>query len=295
MFTVKGGSNCIFPDRLYIKLRYEMYCDDKLDLVHPKTFSDKLNWMKLYNRQPEYTMMVDKYLVKNYVAKKIGSELVVPLIDVWDRADDIDFSKLPMKYVLKCNHVSNVIIYNNGRFVHKSGNEMSQEGAVKLLNQQMKENYYRGSREWPYKNIRRKIICEKYIEKKNDEINIDFKCYCFNGKVKLIQRIEDILCSSQVTCDYFDENWNLVHIQNPYRNQPFVQVEKPSVFDDMIKYAETLAKGIPFVRVDFMVWGNRIFFGEMTFFDWAGFIKFTPDEWNYKLGDWITLPTKKRR
>ena len=178
-FTIQNPETCILSDRAYIKKIYYSRMGKKINLRNPKTFCEKENWLKLYDRRPEYTMMADKYAVRKYIADKIGEEYLVPLLGVWDRAEDIDFEKLPQKFVLKCNHNSDVVICTDKQ-------SLNIEKTRKKLANQLEQDYYIRKREWPYKNITRKIICEKYMENKNGEKPIDYKVFCFNGEPKLV-------------------------------------------------------------------------------------------------------------
>ena len=286
-FTVNGTYTSVLPDKYYLKRIYKKRLGKKLDLRHPKTFTEKLNWLKLYDRRPEYTVMVDKYAVREYVKEKIGEEYLVPLIGVWDRVEDIDFDSLPGQFVLKCNHDNGVIIC-----LDKSTFDI--EKAKRDLNYHLNRNYYKKLREWPYKNVPRKIICEKYMESSiNNEIT-DYRFFCFNGKVKMI--LMRILSPEGIKEAMYNEKWKYLNIQDaevPMEKRP---IEHPAFFEQMLDIAEKLGASQTFVRVDYNVWNNKIYFGELTFFPLSGAMEeFSPDEWNYTLGSWLKLPDKKIR
>lgn len=286
-FTVEHFETFILSDKQFLKKLYKAKLGENLDLRNPLTFTEKMNWLKLYDRRPEYTLMADKYAVREYIAGKIGEEYLVPLLGVWDNADDIDFSLLPEKFVLKCNHNSDVVICTDKSTIN--------EKEVKdKLNKQLKDNYYLHKREWPYKNIPRKIICEKYMENTNGEELFDYKLFCFNGEVKLIQ-LNSGRFSGDFRADHYDINWkhtDLVIGKYPMRGDIF---SKPPCFEEMVDIASKLSLGIPHLRVDFNYWDNKLYFGELTFFESAGFMKMSPESWDELLGSWIELPKKRRR
>ena len=269
------------PDKLYLKIQFRTIMGKKLNLKNPKTFNEKLQWLKLYDRKPEYTIMVDKYLVKDYVAKKIGKEYIVPTLGVWDSPDEIDFEKLPEKFVLKCNHNS-----GTGVCICKDKAKLDIEKAKSELRKGLNQDFYLFGREWPYKNVPRKIIAEQYL--KNDagtDLN-DYKLMCFNGKVKC-----SFVCSERsekLKVTFFDNDWKRLPFERHYPASE-KEIPKPFNFNKMIELAETLSKDIPFVRVDFYEISGKIYFGELTFYPGCGYEEFTPEEWDEKLGSWIKL------
>ena len=233
------------PDRTYLRIMYHAKLGKKLNLANPITYNEKIQWLKLYNRNPQYTMMVDKFRVKQYVCDKVGSQYVIPLLGVWDSPEDIDISILPDQFVLKCNHDSGTVI------ICKDKANFDINGARKYLKKKMNRNYYRGGREWPYKNVERKIIAEPYLEdKKTGELR-DYKFFCFNGKAKLLFVATDRQNQSSETCfDFFDINYKHLNVRNGHPNANRLP-EKPISFDLMIRLAEKLSEGIPHVRIDF--------------------------------------------
>lgn len=282
--TVEGLYDCILPDKMYIKKLYKFRTGKKLNLKNPRTFNEKMNWLKLYDRKPEYTVMADKYLARNFIADKIGEEHLVPLLGVWDSPDEIDFDALPDKFVLKCNH-------DNGVIICTDKSKLDIEKTKKELEFRLKRDYYKKLREWPYKNISRKIICEKFMVATNNEGVLDYKFLCFNGKAKLVAIYGDRF-EGNLKEDYYSIDWQYLHILD--RRTAGDVYKKPLCFDEMVKIAETMSAGIPILRVDFNIWHDMLAIGELTFFHHGGMLPFY-DEWEFKLGEWIELPNKHRR
>lgn len=274
------------PDKVFLNAAFRARFGRKLDLKNPKTFNEKLQWMKLYNRNPVYTMMVDKYLVRNYVREIIGEEYLIPLLGAWDDPDKIDFDKLPMQFVLKCNHNSGL-----GMCICKDKNKLDIAKVKNDLRKGIKQDYYLTGREWPYKNVPRKIIAEKYMVDESGYELKDYKYYCFDGKVRIVMINSDRMSSLETKANYFDENYQPLDFVWGYENAK-IPPAKPEKFEEMKSLAEKLSKGIPHVRIDFYQTPQGIFFGEMTFFDGSGFDAIEPIEWDYKIGSWINLPRK---
>ena len=270
-------------DEQYLKLKYKNVFGRNLDLENPKTFNEKLQWLKLYNRKPEYTVMVDKYKVREYIAQMIGEEYLIPLLGVWDDPDEIDFDALPDQFVLKCNHNS-----GTGMCICKDKSKLDIEKVKKELRKGLKEDYYLKFREWPYKDVPRKIIAEKYMEDASGDLK-DYKFYCFNGVMKFVMINSDRNTDKPTRADYFDRDFNWLDFTWGYQHAD-VRPSKPDKFDEMITIAEKLSEGLPHVRVDLYECNGQIYFGELTFFDGSGFDKIEPLEWDYKLGQMITLP-----
>lgn len=270
----------IIPDKLYIKLKYRMRMGKFPDLKNPKTFNEKLQWLKLYDRKPIYTTMVDKYEVKKYVADLIGEEYVIPLLGVWDKFDDIDFDALPERFVLKCTHDS------GGLVIFRDKKALDINKVKTKLNNSLKNNYFYHTREWPYKNVNPKIIAEKYLENDSGEELKDFKFFCFNGEPKIMYISNDI--GSDPRTDFFDMDFNHLdlHFKDPNAD---VLPQKPVQFEKMKELAAILSKDIPHVRVDFYESNGNIYFGEFTFFHSGGMFDITPSEWKIILGEWIKI------
>jgi len=275
----------LLPDKQYISLRYKAYCGKKLNLKNPITFNEKLQWLKLNGRKPEYTIMADKYEVRQYVAEKIGEEYLIPIVGVWDKFEDIDFDKIPNQFVLKPNHTSGNVFICTDKY------KVDYKALKKEVDKWMKREYYWVHREWPYKNIKPRIICEKYMVDESGIELKDYKFFCFNGKVKFFK--VDFNRFSDHRANYYDLNKKLLYF-GEVKCPPDYQrkLELPSNIYDMVILAEQLSRGKPFLRVDFYNISGRIYFGEITFFPASGFGKLEPDEWDYKLGSWIELPNK---
>lgn len=275
------------PDKLYLRLKFRLNMGKSLNLKNPQTYSEKLQWLKLYNRNPEYTMMVDKIQVKEYVASKLGEEYIIPTLRVWVSPDDIEFDKLPERFVLKVNHTS-----TTGMYICKDKSKMDIEKVKNGLWKGLKDNYYIKNREWPYKDVPRMVFAEAYMEDQFGELR-DYKFFCFDGKVKSLFIASDRSKGEHATrFDFFDENFYHLPFTNGHPNADSTP-SKPDSFEEMKKLAEKLSKGIPHVRIDFYDVNGKIYFGEMTFFHWSGMKPFIPEEWDYKFGSWIMLPDKK--
>ena len=271
-------------DEAYLKRKYRACMGKELNLGSPQTFNEKLQWLKLHDRKPEYTTMVDKYAVKRYVADIIGEEYIIHTLGVWNHFDEIDFDKLPNQFVLKCTHDSGGIV------ICQDKNKLDLKSAKKKMEKCLKCNYYWSSREWPYKDVKPRIIAEQYIEDNNKEgFLTDYKFFCFNGKMKCMYVSVNSHTAKQ-KIQFFDRNYNLL----PIRRDDYLVFDeipkKPNHLDDMIKIAEQLSRNIPHTRIDFYYIQNRIYFGEITFFTGSGFIPFSEKKWDYKLGSWIKLP-----
>lgn len=254
-------------DEALLNRKYEAIFGKRLNLDNPQTFNEKLQWLKLYDRNPEYTIMVDKYKVRDYIKEKIGEEYLIPLIGVWDNPDDIDFDALPDKFVLKCNHNSGL-----GMCICKDKSKLNIENVKSELKKGLAQDYYLTGREWPYKNVPRKIIAEKYMTDTSDSSDFtDYKFFCFNGYVDCV-----MVCLERSSGDtkffFFDRNWNLKRLNTRGKNAPDgFTISKPSQMDKMFEIAAKLSKGLPFVRIDLYQSNDHIYFGEITFFPDSGF------------------------
>lgn len=275
------------PDGLFLKIKFRLIMDKKLDLKNPKTFNEKMQWLKLYDRKPEYTQMVDKYEVRKYIGEVIGKEYLIPLLGVYDNFEAIEFDKLPNKFVLKPNHTSGNV------FICKDKSKIDYKKLKKEVNRWLKREYYWLHREWPYKNIKPRIICEKYMVDESGTELKDYKFMCFNGQVKCIFVCTNRTSPTGLNIDIYDVAWNLMPFGRPNQPGTGVKIPKPKNFDKMIKYAEKLAENIPFIRVDFYETDGQLFFGELTFYPGAGFEEFSPEFYDSILGGWITLPGNK--
>lgn len=281
---VRNGFYDNMSDEEYLKKMYKQLTGKKLNLENPKTFNEKLQWLKLHNRKPEYSQMVDKYGAKQYVAEKMGEEYIIPTLGVWENFDDIDFDALPEQFVLKCTHDS------GGLVICKDKSKLDIEAAKKKINRSMKRNFYLFGREWPYKNVKPRIIAEKFMsDLGNEEGLVEYKFFCFNGEVKIILVCKGGAHGNGRTNDYCDLQLNRYPFTSLYPNSEG-EVTRPEELPELIAFAEKLSAGIPQVRIDTYLAGGKIYFGEMTFFHNSGFCTFNPEEWDAKIGEWIVLP-----
>lgn len=275
----------LWPDKLYLKLLYFSQMGKRLDLENPKTFNEKLQWLKLYNRKPEYTTMVDKYTVKEYVAAKIGEEYVIPTLGVWDNVEDIDWKSLPNQFVLKTTHGGG----NTGVVICKDKNTIDVDDVKSKLYLSLKQDLFKSSREWPYKNIVKRIIAEPYMEDNSTRELRDYKFFCFNGEVKCMFIGSERQKREEPFFDFYDCDFNLLVIKQGHPNS-VDKPSKPCCFEKMKGLASVLSEGIPHVRIDFYEVNGCVYFGEMTFFHFGAFVPFEPDSWDYIFGSWINLP-----
>lgn len=272
------------PDKQYLKLMYRIRMGKKLNLKNPQTFNEKLQWLKLYDRRPEYTIMVDKYEVKEYVADIIGRKYIIPTLGVWESFDEIDFNKLPNQFVLKCTHDS------GGLVICRDKNKLNMTEARKKIEKSLKSNFYWVGREWPYKNVKPRIIAEQYMEDLNDHELRDYKFFAFDGVVKALfiatDRGDKLV---DTKFDFFDTEFRHLEFTNGHPNAKVVP-HKPETFDEMKKLAGKLSVGIPQVRVDFYEVNGKAYFGELTFAHWSGMKPFRPEIWDKVFGEFIELP-----
>lgn len=277
-------------DAEYLKRKFKATFRRELDLDNTKTYNEKLQWLKLYNRKDEYTTLVDKYAVKSYVGKIIGEEYIIPTLGVWDSFDEIDFDKLPNQFVLKCTHDS------GGLVICKDKSSLDYAKAKKKINKCLNTNFYYLSREWPYKNVKPRIIAEQYMEEeingeKTGELK-DYKLYCFNGKEKFMMVAYDRFSSEKTKVIYYDRDYKKIDLSCWGHEIGTGDIEKPEKYETMVSLAEKLSKDIPQVRIDFYVVNNNIYFGEITLYDGGGFDLIEPYEMDLKFGEYIELPEK---
>lgn len=270
----------IIPDRLYLNIKYKLKIGKKLDAVDPKTFNEKLQWLKLFDRKPEYTQMVDKYEVRKYIKDTIGEEYLVPLIGVYDRFGDIDFDSLPDQFVLKPNHTSGNVV------VCKDKSKLDFLKLEKEINRWLKQRYYWVHREWPYKNVKPKIICEEMMDSKI----MDYKFFCFDGKPMFLYVSQGLVCDHSLKVDFYDLDWNRMPFKRTDYDNFDKILEKPQNFDLMIRLAVRLSEGFPFIRIDLYNIGNRVYFSEFTFSPCSGLMPIEPIEYDELLGNLIQLP-----
>ncbi len=278
----------VFPDKLYLSFMIRNDCGYWPNWKHPQTFNEKLNWLKLYDRRPEYTMMVDKFAVKDYVKSIIGEKYIIPTIGVWDKPEDIEWDTLPDRFVLKTTHAGG----SEGVVICSDKASFNRQKAIDKLKKSMKKDISLSLREWPYKRVPRRIIAEQFIEGDGGDLP-DYKFFCFNGEVKALF-VGTERSSGDVKFDFYDSSFNHLSLvqSHPMSGKELL---KPDNFDEMKEVASMLSRGIPHVRVDLYSVKNRIYFGELTFFHHGGITPFHPEKWDYTFGDWINLPEKIKR
>ena len=282
---LKKVAHLIKDDKTYIRLKWWTSMDYPLRLDNPKTYNEKIQWLKLHDHNPKYTQMVDKIDAKNYVARIIGEDHIIPTIGVYDCVEDIDFESLPNQFVLKCTHDSNGVV------ICKDKSSFDIDKAKKKLKRGLGQSYYCFNREWPYKNVIPRILAEQYMEDETGELR-DYKFFCFNGEVKALFIASDRTKKEETKFDFFDENFNHLPFTNGHPNAAHV-ISKPLGFDEMKIIATQLSQNIPHVRVDLYDIRGKIYFGELTFYHWSGFTPFVPKEWDDRFGEFIKLPKFK--
>lgn len=278
----------IKSDERYLKMRYSLSFGRKLDLKNPKTYNEKLQWLKLYDRRPEYTTMVDKYAAKDYVTSIVGEEHVIPTYGVWNRVEDIDWDNLPNQFVLKTTHDSGGIV------ICRDKSKLDIKAAMDKLKRGLESDFYYEGREWPYKNVPHRIIAEEYVESDSETNDLpDYKFFCFDGEVKaMFIATERQKEGEDVKFDYFSPQFEPLPFKQSHEHATVLPA-KPKHFEEMKEVAAKLSKGKPQVRVDLYEVGDRVLFGELTFFHFSGFAPFYPEKWDEIFGEWILLPKEK--
>lgn len=275
------------PDKIYLSLRYRCQMGNWMNWKNPKKFTEKIQWLKIYNRNPEYTIMVDKYAVKQYVAARIGEEYIIPTFGVWDRIEDIDWAILPNQFVLKTTHGGG----GCGVVICSDKNTFDKQKAISKLDKSLKSDIYANSREWPYKNIKKRIIAEKYLFSK-EHINAysfipDYKFFCFDGEPKFLY-VSD---SQNHKLAFLNTDWTRTEFSRDDYEPLEILPQKPQKLEEMLNIARKLSSGIPHVRVDLYNVDGHIYFGELTFYTGSGIIPFNPRKFDEKIGDLLILPT----
>ncbi len=279
------------PDKLYLTILYYRYFHRLINWRNPKTFTEKLQWLKLYDRNPLYTELADKITVKAFVKKTIGEKYIIPTLQIWDKAENIDLKDLPDKFILKCNHDSHSKI----RCLDK--NQLDLKFIKKHFKTKININPYYIYREWTYKNIKPYIFAEKLLEDPKGDL-VDDKIMCFNGKAKFIEVnsnrfFQDNEKALQETI--YDLNWNKTNISQGKMPPSPITLPKPTKLEEMIQLSEKLSQNIPHVRVDWYCPNGELFFGELTFYDGSGLVPFNKYEYDIQIGNWLTLPNKNKK
>lgn len=277
--------HCLAPlikdDSIFVRLLWKAKTGTALNLNHPKSFNEKLQWLKLYNKRPEYTIMVDKVKVKDYVASVIGKDFVIPTLGVWDDPEKINFNKLPDKFVIKCNHNS-----GTGMYICTDKKQMDVKKVKEGLKKGLKENYFIYNREYPYKDVPRRIIAEQFLEPDKELKDLmDYKLFCFDGEVKIIE--VDYNRFIHHNRNLYTPEWKRMEVEIEFPSEPGKEFQRPNGLEMAIEAAQKLSKGIPHVRVDFYIVNGHVYFGEMTFFHGSGMEKITPASFNEEMGSWI--------
>lgn len=275
------------PDKAYLKLCYFLKLHKRLNLKNPQTFNEKLQWLKLYNRKPEYTTMVDKYRVRDYIKEKIGEEYLIPLVGgPWESAEEIDFDALPDQFVLKCNHDSGSVV------ICRDKKTFDIEAARKKLDDCVKHNFWYLGREWHYKNVKPCIIAEKYMVDESESELKDYKVFNFDGKPEMIQ--VDFGRFKNHKRNLYDTDWQYIKAAAEYPMDPEIKIDRPRQLAQMLRLAGILSKEIPFLRTDFYSIEDKLYFGELIFFHESGFEKFEPERYEYELGEKLKIKTDVR-
>lgn len=285
-FLAKMGLYNHMSDEKFIRRVYKANRGKTLNLENPATFNEKLQWMKLYDRNPIYVVTSDKYAVRDYVKNKIGEKYLVPLLGVWDSPDEINFDLLPEQFVLKCNHNS-----GTGMCICRDKSKLDIEKTKKNLQKGLKENFFLSCREWQYKDIKRKIIAEKYLTDGIHKDLMGYKIYCFNGKPEIVS-IQSNNDAYMTGVSFLDTEWNKLPF---YRTDhlPLKEIpEKPNNLNELLEISKKLSEDFTFVRVDLYDLNGKIYFSELTLEPCGGFNPFVPEEWDLKLGNMLKLPEK---
>lgn len=273
----------------FLKVYYWLRLGKKLNLKHPVSFQEKTQWLKLHDTDPLFTTLVDKYEVRKYVAEKIGEEYLIPLLGVYNTFEEIDFNKLPNQFVLKPTHDSGSAV------ICKDKSHFNIEAARKKLTKSLKRNYFYNGREYPYKNVRPRIVAEQFMtdESCGGKQLPDYKFFTFNGEPKMLFLAEGRFTREGARFTFFDMDWNElpIHAKGHFGDGKPSTAQKPKCFEEMKEVVRKLCFDIPYVRIDVYTINGRIYFGEFTFFHDGGVVEFEPNEWNYKLGEMIKLPT----
>lgn len=272
----------LLPDSLYLKCAYRTYTGKKLNLNNPQTFNEKLQWLKIHDRKPFYSVMVDKHSAKKYIAERIGYKYIIPSLGIWNSFDEIDFSKLPDRFVLKTTHDSGGVV------VCSDKNSLDLNSAKNKIECSLKNNYFYFGREWPYKTVTPQIIAEEYLDDGNGELT-DYKVHCFNGVPHMILVCKNRFKSGGLTEDFFSIEWEHLNVKRPTHKNAEFPIERPKCLEQMIEISTRLSQNIKFLRVDFYFVNGSLYVGELTFFPASGFQNFVPEDYDQILGSYLDL------
>ena len=283
MINAEAGCYGDMPDELYLKRLYRSLTGRELDLENPRRINEKIQWLKLYDRRPEYVMMSDKYLVREFIGNRIGERYLIPSLGVWDQPEEIDFDSLPDRFVLKCNHNS-----GKGMCICRDKSRLDWEKTVRDLREGLREDYFRKGREWCYRDIPRKIVGEQLLVNGADPDLPDYKVICCDGEPKYVEIHRTRFIAHTLDC--YDLSGKRMDVSHYYNTSGLELAELPEFWQEMLDLSRVLAEGIPQVRVDWYFADGQLYFGEMTFYLGSGFDEFVPDEFNEVFGDWVKLP-----
>ncbi len=289
MIRVLAMIGKIVPDKLYLKMKYLWKTGKRLNLESPSTYNEKLQWLKLNDRNPLYTELVDKYAVRKYIADMIGEQYLIPLVGgPWNLVAEIDFESLPEQFVLKCTHDSGGIV------ICKDKSKLDYALIRKKMGGYLKTDYYARSREWPYKHVTPRIIAEKYMVDAGKEQLTDYKFMCFDGCVKCTFVCENRNTEGELKITFYDRQWQIMPVERVKHGKSNIKIDKPTNYEKMVELAEKLSENMAFLRVDFYEVNGKIYFGELTFYPASGFEGFNPPKWDKIFGDWLILPKKRK-
>lgn len=277
------------PDDEYLRRMFRAKMGTELNLDHPRTFNEKLQWLKLHNHRPECTMMVDKYEAKEYVAGIIGEEHIIPTLGIWDRFDEIDFDALPDRFVLKCTHDSGGLVICRDKAV------LDMDKARKKIEKSLAYDFFSLGREWPYKHVKRRILAEQYMEDSAGKGDLtDYKLHFFSGECKAVMIGQNRFGANGLDNDYYTPEWEHFDFTRGNSHNAEKLSPRPPEMDEMLRLGKMLAKDEPFVRIDFYVINGKIYFGEITFYPASGFNAFHPEKWDHIFGEWIKIPVDEQ-
>lgn len=288
-FDILASRNLLFwmSDEQILSKKYEYCFHQKPNLKSPKTYNEKLQWLKLFDRRRVYTDMVDKYEAKRFIADRIGEQYIIPTLGVWDRFEEIDFEKLPDQFVLKCTHDS------GGLVICRDKSKFDIAAAKEKIKKSLKRNYYYVGREWPYKDVKPRILAEQYMQDETDGELRDYKFFTFSGVPRVVYITQGRSAAGQTTADFFDMDFNHLDLKMDHDNAENMP-HPPVHFQLMKELAALLSNGVPQLRVDFYEVNGRVYVGELTFFHCGGMAPVTPKAWADQLAEWIELPSSQQ-